>query len=154
MKKNISVLLANTTGPGLLSCKPNNEAVYIDAGLWPVTYTIASEMKPLKSVAFFIETDKGKFYKFLSTEPVKSRFGFEELRKTGSNYTGVIIKLREDYGGNSKITVVGNYHENNLTALLKSVKSMDEVLAIKENLSESGSNSSLLMFDHKVIEVM
>jgi len=162
MKKNLSVLLAGATESGLFSCnnrsgeasrntETDSTATYIRAGLWPVAYTISTEIRHLKSVAFFIESPRGKFYKFLSTEPLKSRHGFEELVKTGNNYTGVTFKLKEDSEGDNKITVVGNYNENNLTEALKSAKCMDDILALK--VRTAIGEYPLLMFDHKIIEI-
>jgi len=162
MKKNLSILLANITEVGLFSCQDvsrNNQeevsgkATYISAGLWPVTYTIAPEMKYLKSVAFFVETENGKFHKFLSTEPLKSRLGFEELVKTDNNYTGVTIKLKDGHQGKNKITVVGNYKENNLTEALKSARCMEDILKLMLRSRTSGSEYPLLMFDHKTVEI-
>jgi|GEM_PF-4427311 hypothetical protein len=168
MKKNLSILLANVTESGIFSCdartdneqndaypdvKQENDTTYIRAGLWPVTYSIAPEMKHLKSVAFFIETPQGKFYKFLSTEPLKSKHGFEELTKIGNYYTGAIFKLKTKQEGHNKITVIGNYYENDLTNDLKSAKSMEDILKIKTRASLLGKCDPHLMFDHKIIDI-
>lgn len=168
MKKNISILLANVTESGVFSCnkradnkksrsekiaRQEIDATYIRAGLWPVAYTIPPKTKQLKSVAFFVETSQGKFYKFLSTEPLKSKYGFEELTKIGNTYTAATFKLKEGQEGNNKITVVGNYDENNLTDVLKSAKCIDDVMKIKAYNSNSGQKDALLMFDHKIIDI-
>ena len=106
--------------------------------------------KNLNSVAIFIETEDGAFYKFLTTEPEGSAFAFRDGEFhnyhdiDGVTYIRVAklaIELPNDVARFNKVAVIGNYavfdpyaalHSGaDLTDKLKAVDSWDDLLVLQ-----------------------
>ena len=106
--------------------------------------------KNLNSVAIFIETEDGAFYKFLTYEPRGSALAFKTEERLnyqdidGVTYIQVIkvsLELPNDAARFSKVAVIGNYavfdpyvalHSGaDLTDKLKAVDSWDDLVALQ-----------------------
>lgn len=148
-----------------VACEKENETAvaaeddcaYLSAGFGAVTYATAADEneKTLASVAFFIETANGDFFRYFSHQPAGSAEGFLSFKTdSDGNYTGVGLKIDgTNTNGKGRVAVVGNYAENGLTAVLEAVSSMTALQQVQcNNVAETGIATPLLLF-HDITEL-
>lgn len=124
-----------------------------------------AEEKKISSVAFFVQTGDegvapdlkpGAFSKFFSTEDLLSANGLNEplVEVVAGEYTASIKIKSEGWGGNTKVIVIANYAENDLTTKLKETIKWEDLEKIQSNDLTSNPTTPLLMYSYKEVQMV
>lgn len=113
-----------------------------------VTYaTVKAEKteKRLFSLAVFIRTAAGQFYKFVSHglgqdspfpfENIVFGVTYEDGTTSASSVRSVEIRLPGGFEGSAEVAVIGNYVSNGMSDRILALDNMDDVLALRHELT-------------------